>query len=364
MQIENKKKFIINFTFYLILGGIAFVSLKYLLPLLTPFVIGFVFAYLLQRPVRYISSRLHLHKKAAAVMIVSVFYILLGTLVTLLGAQFVSGIRNLIPLLPGFYTDCVKPFLTDFFSQIEHPISQMDASLVDILNDWSTQILDSIGNLVSSLSGEIMRMASGIAASLPGFFIRLLLTIISTFFISMDYDQLTAFCATHLNRKWHKYVIQIKDYMVGTLFVCIRSYALIMGITFAELSIGLLLLRIDNAVLIALLIAVFDILPVVGTGGIMIPWAVFCALSGNYALCLGLLAVYLVITVVRNIIEPKIVGGQLGLHPVITLVSMFAGVQLFGVIGLFGFPIGLSLLRYLNANGTLHLFAADEKNTK
>lgn len=88
----------------------------------------------------------------------------------------------------------------------------------------------------------------------------------------------------------------------------------------------------------------------------MIPWAILTAIQGNYPLALGLLVVYLVITVIRNIIEPKIVGSQLGLHPVVTLCSMFVGAQLFGVIGLFGFPIGLSLLRYLNDHGVVRLF--------
>ena len=88
----------------------------------------------------------------------------------------------------------------------------------------------------------------------------------------------------------------------------------------------------------------------------MIPWTVITALMGSHGLALGLLAVYLVITVVRNIIEPKIVGSQIGLHPVVTLVSMFVGAQLLGVLGLFGFPIGLSLLRYLNETGSIRLF--------
>ena len=107
--------------------------------------------------------------------------------------------------------------------------------------------------------------------------------------------------------------------------------------------------------LVAFCTAIFDILPVLGTGGIMIPWAVLTAVSGNYILGLKLAGVYVVVTVVRNIIEPKIVGGQLGLHPIVTLTSMFVGVQLLGVVGLFGFPIGLSLLRYLNDHGVIRI---------
>lgn len=110
---------------------------------------------------------------------------------------------------------------------------------------------------------------------------------------------------------------------------------------------------IENALLIALIIALFDILPVLGTGGVMIPWMVIAFIQGNLQLGFGLLAVYGVVTVVRNIVEPKIVGGQLGLHPVVTLASMFVGASLLGAVGLFGFPIALSLLNYLNEEGEL-----------
>ena len=88
----------------------------------------------------------------------------------------------------------------------------------------------------------------------------------------------------------------------------------------------------------------------------MIPWAIFSLIGGDWGFAVGLIVIWAVITIVRNIIEPKIVGSQLGLHPVVTLCSMFVGAQLFGVIGLFGFPIGLSLLRYLNDHGVVRLF--------
>ena len=96
----------------------------------------------------------------------------------------------------------------------------------------------------------------------------------------------------------------------------------------------------------------------------MIPWALISAILGDYPGAAKLAVLYVFITIVRNIIEPKIVGGQIGLHPVVTLVSMFAGVQLFGVVGLFGFPIGLSLLTYLNRTGTIHLYRTGDETKK
>lgn len=224
------------------------------------------------------------------------------------------------------------------------------------LNAVWEQSLNSLGQQVTGLSVKVMGVLSGMASSLPAFFIRLVLMIIASFFIAMDYDALTGFCMDQMSGRTKKIFLQIKEYVVGTLFVCIRSYALIMSITFVELAVGLTLIGVEYSVVIALFIAVFDILPVLGTGGIMIPWVILEAFRGDLALAVRSLIVYVAITVIRNILEPKIVGSQIGLHPVVTLASMFLGAQLFGVIGLFGFPIGLSLLRHLNDTGTVQLF--------
>ena len=180
--------------------------------------------------------------------------------------------------------------------------------------------------------------------------------IISTFFLAKDHDALAGFVLRQFPERGRALLLHIREYLVGTLLICIRSYALIMSITFLELSIGLTLIGVEHSIPTALCIALFDILPVLGTGGIMIPWTVISLLQGRYALGVGLAVVYLAVTVIRNILEPKIVGGQLGLHPVVTLAGMFIGAQLFGIIGLFGVPITLSLLCNLNQSGDLRLF--------
>ena len=118
----------------------------------------------------------------------------------------------------------------------------------------------------------------------------------------------------------------------------------------------LLIFCVYRSTIIWLLISIFDILPVLGTGGVMIPWILISFLQGDYRQGLSLLVVYVIITIIRNIIEPRIVGEQIGLHPVLTLMSMFVGNHLFGIVGLFGLPILLSLLRYLNDTGTISLF--------
>ncbi len=356
MNLEKQKKFLINVSYLAVLLVGAFVLLKYGLPMLTPFVIAFVIASVLINPIRWLARNLRLPWKLSALLVILVFYGTVGTVIALLGIKLFSTGAALVRSMPEIYESYARPLFLVVMHNVEAWLLRTDASIVAALDGLGSQILQYIGQLVSGASVFAVSIASGVATSLPGMFINLVLMVISTFFIAMDYDRLTGFCLQQLGERGKAVFLEIKTYVIGTLFVCIRSYLLIMSITFIELSIGLSLIKVEYAIPVAFCIAIFDVLPVLGTGGIMLPWAALVAIGGNFSMGLKLLVIYLVVTVIRNIIEPKIVGGQLGLHPVVTLSSMFVGAQFFGVIGLFGFPIVLSLLRHLNDRGVIKIF--------
>lgn len=356
MEYEKRKRFIVNLLYGGLIVLLIYGIIKYGLGLLSPFIIAFLSASVLKTPAKFISRKAKLPYKPVALLLVLLFYSIAGILIALLGIKLITTATNFVTALPSMYTTEIEPVLSTFFDSIEQAIFRMDPKLIETLNDMFMQFMQSIGELVTNLSVKAVSILSGYATSLPGLLIKILLMVISTFFIAGDYDVLTGFLARQLSQKAKNLVIGIKEYVVGTLFVCIRSYALIMFITFVELSIGLTIIGISKSVMIAFAIAVFDILPVLGTGGIMIPWVIVSVVQGNYSLAVGLLVIYLFITIVRNILEPKIVGSQIGLHPIVTLISIFVGAQLFGVIGLFGFPILLSLLRHLNDTGAIKLF--------
>lgn len=291
-----------------------------------------------------------------AFLLVLIFYSTVGVLVSLAGVKLISTVSRIILSLPGIYENQLVPFLITTFNGIEKAVYRIDPALVEVLNQGFDQFVSSLGENVTNISLALVGSLSGIASSLPAFFIKILLMIISTFFIAIDFDVISSFIQRQFSKRGNEIINTIKQYMGNTLFVVIRSYGLIMSITFVELSIGLSIIGKPNAILIAFLIAMFDILPVLGTGGIMIPWTIMTFFQGNFQPAIGLLAVYIFVTIIRNILEPKIVGGQLGIHPIVALMSIFVGANLLGVIGLFGFPITLSLLKHLNDIGTIKLF--------
>jgi predicted PurR-regulated permease PerM len=151
-------------------------------------------------------------------------------------------------------------------------------------------------------------------------------------------------------------ILKLKDNGIGTLGKFIRAYSAIISITFLELSIGFWILGIPNPFLFGVLIAIVDVMPILGTGAILLPWAIISLVIGNTKIGVGLLLLYVLITAVRQTIEPKIVGQQIGLHPILTLILMYVGAQLMGVLGLLILPIIATILVKMNEDGTIHLF--------
>ena len=235
---EKKRNFVIQFCYYAIILAVAFVLIKFALPLLLPFVIAFVIAYALKRPIRFISDKLRLPRKLTAVLMVALFFGTIGTLLTLLVIRLFSLLATLVENLPWIFQSYIVPFLTGIFNNLEAWALRLDPRLLDALEYLGEQVIASAGQMVSNLSLVSMEFLSGLASSLPMLFIKLLLLVISSFFIAVDYDKLTVFLVRQMNKHTQTVFLEIKEYVVGTLFVCIRSYALIMTITFFELFLG------------------------------------------------------------------------------------------------------------------------------
>jgi sporulation integral membrane protein YtvI len=183
-----------------------------------------------------------------------------------------------------------------------------------------------------------------------------LITMIATFFMTADFNKIRAFIKKQIPEKYKKLVGGAWSSFWITLAKMVQSYMIIMSITYVELTIGLALLRVDFPYVVAAMIAIVDILPIVGTGTILVPWSILSMIAGNLWFGLGILLVYAVITIVRNIIEPKIVGSRIGLYPLVTLMAMFLGLKLLGLLGVFLFPLTLIVLKKAQEDGLISLW--------
>ncbi len=356
MTHEEKKRFIVDFLYYGLLFLIAFFTIKWGWRYLTPFVIAFTVTFFLKPVVNKINVWLKIKRPIAAVIVILGFYAVTGAAIAFTGIQMFVLVQNLVGGFPDFYTEELMPLVEKFLANIRYIAVNIDPTIKRVVEEYSTTILQKLGEAVSAVSVWLLSLLSSVATGIPGLFIDTLFTIIASVFMSVDYYEITYFMTRQMSLKQITLLYETEVYAKTAIVQFIKSYTIIILLTFADVGIGLWLLGVRMPFVVSRIIAVFDVLPVLGTGGILIPWAVISVATGEVLFGIGMFALYLAVTVIRNIMEPRIVGRQVGLHPVATLVAMFLGTQLLGIVGLFGFPIALVILRQLNDSGRIKLF--------
>ena len=350
-RMEKRLGFIINSIYALIIAGIVYLVFKYAIFVVMPFLLGFAVAALINPIVRFLSRRYDLKRRPAGILLLLLFYATIGMLITIGVVRLTVFFGEVSGELPDLYRDKLEPALNKLFGYINSFADRLYAIfggesqvLSERLGGIFTSIKSSLGDTISDISVKALTRLSSAAAAIPGIIIELLFAVISSFFFTVDYENILSLAKRLLPKRTVDLLCRLRGRVFKVAGKYLRSYALILLITFGELSLGLVLLGVDNAVLIAFCIALFDILPVAGTGGIMIPWAIFSLIGGDWGFAVGLVVIWAVITIVRNIIEPKIVGRKVGLHPLLALIAMFVGTKLFGIVGLFLLPLTLAIV--------------------
>ncbi|SHJ79998.1 sporulation integral membrane protein YtvI [Hathewaya proteolytica DSM 3090] len=355
MNIEKKRAFIIDFVYAVIVIMLVYIGIKYVVPKFMPFIIGLAVAMILKPLINFISRKTGIKRKPVAMIMVLIFYVVIGSILTLISIKLFGSLRVVLGKIPDMYSETIKPAILDLFTALQNKLSSIDPSSAKAVQNIVDNFSEHLGGIISTISSGLLGVLS-YTAFLPGIVIGIVFSIISSFFFAVDYEKVTGFILKQLSPKVKDILFSIKNYVVGTVLQFIKAYGKIMSITFVELFIGFTILRIENAFTISLIIALLDIMPVLGTGGVMIPWVLVEIIKRNFPLAFGLGLLYIVITIIRNIIEPKIVGDEVGLHPLIMLICMFLGVKLFGALGLFLMPITVVVIINLNSTGKINLF--------
>lgn len=336
MTRETKTEFLINTVFFLVVGVIIFFSVKFLFVYLLPFIIGTLVTVLVQRPAAYVSDKLKIRKGYCALVFVIVIYL------TIVAAAFLLFFKMGIYVSEVAISDSglVKQ-IGDTFDEIVSKLEAFSDKIPPMLSEQISGVIDSI---VTSLTGYVSDFAKGIARATPMFLTTSIVTIIASCYIAKDFDRFVDSVGSVLSDRYKRAIRELRFLFKDNVIKLLAGYLKLLIITFLELAGGLLLLKIDNAFIIALIIALLDLLPVIGTGTVLIPWAIYSLITGTYFVGVGLLILYIIIMLIRNIIEPKIIGKQMGLHPLIALISVFIGLKLFGFIGIFIAPFTVMLI--------------------
>ncbi|MBC7075071.1 MAG: sporulation integral membrane protein YtvI [Syntrophomonadaceae bacterium] len=315
--------------------------LSYIPVLFLPFIIAVLMAVISEPVVNIFEKKLYLNRSLSVG--ISLTLILAGFLyiISLIITRAISEISRLYPLVVSYSSQVTSTFLsaiTDFrlfFLQLNLP-QEVQAAIQDNLQE-TTKVL-------SGLMANSVDFLVGILVMLPGIFIFLIISTVATFFIIKDRASIRSFVLHFIPEQIRSETRSVVGELFKAFIGFIKAYSILISITAIITMISLKILGFDYILTIGIVVGLLDILPVLGPGTLFIPWIIWEFLVGKAGTGFSLLAVYIIISAVRQFLEPKIIGDNIGLHPLATLISLYAGLKLGGVPGMILGPITLVIL--------------------
>ena len=398
-DVEKKRALIINVIYLAMIIAIGFLVIRYAMGVCFPFLFAFLVALVLQRPKNFLVRKTFLKDGAASVICVFLLLFVVLALVSLLGVRVFSRVQDfinyialqlqnietvieniqkwvlsLIEKAPEFLRNTLHDSVSQLFTKINDYLASSSADTAVAATDAAVAAADSTQSSASALSGLLsgnfklswvttpISSLLSTAKQIPSVLIAVVITLVASCFMTTEYPKVMAFIRLQFPEHRRNDIDRAKVLLKSSLGKMGKAYALIMLVTFIEMSVGLTVLRLigvfqsNYIIMIAVVTAIIDIVPVLGTGTVLIPWAVYSFITGSFGLGIGLVVIYAAITVIRQVIEPKLVAGQLGLSPIVTIAALYFGLKIFGVLGMLITPILVIMLKLLNDEGIIHLW--------
>ncbi len=334
--------------------GAIWLAVRFLLPWAAPFLVAYALAALLEIPVRAMVRHGWRRRAAAGTLSVCVLGLLLWGMAALTwkGISEATAFARHVPELMAGLSGRLDMLRERMFAYAE--------AAPDGVGEYLTAAIDALGEGIYELPGLISQKALDLLAKTaqasPDTLLFAATAAIGTYFISASFPRTNAFLAAQLPERFRKKLEGLGRDLKGSFGGFMRSQLILMAITFFELLMAFLLMKIEGAAGIATATALVDALPVFGTGTVLIPWALYCLLLGSTGRAAGLLILWMVTNVVRNCIQAKLLGDQIGLDPLASLMAIYVGWRVCGVLGMLGFPLLLVTVQQLNERGVIRLW--------
>lgn len=342
---------IFRILFILFLIALGLFLLYHFLRLTYPFLIAALLAFLIQPLIKLFVKYLRFPRSIAVLVSILIFIGLIGGLLTFLVKKLIDGILYLSEFIPK-QIEVISVHTQNLFNEYILPLWDQGIGLLDDLEPSQQQALQEgilmIGNNLASLLGNvgqaIANWISSLIGALPITVTVIIFSILAVYFIGKDFNKYAAIYKEKLPLIFQKKTWDVIRDLRTKIFGFLKSQIILMLLTAFVGLIGLVILQVEHAFTIALILGLLDLLPYFGPGLILIPWSIYSFLTGDLFMGFGQLILYTSTVVVRQFAEPKVLSTSMKLNPLAILVSLFAGLQLFGLIGLVIGPISLVLL--------------------
>lgn len=336
---------------------------------LSPFVLAILFSMLVTRIAKFLHAKFKVNKKISTIISLILLFTFLIGLVTFIVTKLILEIYSLSVNI-SVYSQEIKLWTDGIVNFMNRGTIILDRIPEQIL----VQLKGSIAQFVSMGANKISILLNNVLAfitSLPSVIIYLFITVIATVFMSMDKQNIIIFVEKQLPVSWLNKIYTLKNDLLSVVGGYLKAQATLIAICFFELLIGLNLfnfmgLNVQYPLTFAVVICFIDALPILGAGAFMIPWILITLISKDFHLAIALLILYVIVTAVRQLLEPKLYSKNIGVHPLITLLSMYTGLKLAGFIGIIMGPAVVIILKNifeqeLNDGFFKHLFSKSTK---
>lgn len=344
---ENRRtygKAVINLGIAVIIGVLMVTVVPRCLSFFMPFLVGFLVSVLAAKPVKFLEEKLKIKRKAGtACVIISVLAMIV--LALYFGGVFLTEqVKSLIDDLPELILQ-IKAEMNEINQNMTGIYQRLPLEVQQAWDSMWISVEQSLGTWIAGIGNPSFVKIGNMAKQLPSFFISIIMAFLSAYFFTAERNGMHNFFQDYMPMGVQKYWHMIREGMRSALGGYLKAQVKIEIFVYIILVVGLLILRVHSAVLIAAGIAVVDLLPVFGAGTILFPWALFAFLGKDYRMAVGLLIIWAVTQVFRQVIQPKIVGDMVGISPIPTLFLLFVGYKFGGIVGLIiAVPIGIIML--------------------
>lgn len=315
-----------------------------------PFIIAFIISLMIEPAIRYLMKKTNLTRKMSSIIIfLIVFSIIIGS-VTWGIVSLISESTNLLQTL-NIYIDKAYTQIQETIGKMNITKISISSSVFNLVQESSTEILFKISKWLT----EFLTKLINVITSIPTIAIYTVITILALYFICTDRIYILDMMEYHMPSKWvQKIAIHIKE-ISKSLGGYLKAEVILILVSFVISVIGLYIFKfigmnVRYPLLIALAIGFVDALPILGSGSVMVPWAIISALNGDIRLGMAITVLWIIMSIVRQFLEPKIVSGKIGIHPIFTLIAMYTGYKVIGVMGMLVGPIVLIILKSIFAN--------------
>lgn len=306
-----------------------------------PFAVGWLIALIAGPLVRFFEEKVKIKRKIGSAFVIIVVIALVVLLLYLVLSWLIEQVVGLVGSLPGMWSS-MESDLNNIGKNFDVLFGKLPADIKSGFTDVADRIGEYIGDFFGKISSPTIAAAGNLAKQLPAIFIGLIMALLSSYFFVAERNTINEWFRRHTPAILQLRYRMIRRSLMKSVGGYLKAQLKIEVWMYLLLLIGLGLLRVDYFALIALVIAFMDFLPFLGTGTILVPWAVIKVLTGDYKLALWLLIIWGVGQLARQLIQPKIVGDSIGVPPLPTLFLLYIGYKLGGIIGMIiAVPLGL-----------------------